>query len=186
MAIPADVPAWAKEQASGPLPHFWPRNVVIALYERRIHGQSLPRASRAKGGTVADFWLTEIGLFLFDYFLDRHQDVPHGVLIRSGFYQTGQQWTDFIHVPKKLLSTPVLNKFFPQQEHEMAAGEYYQPYVGMVHNSRVLRQWTHIMTFLDPADYENILIPREYHDNASRSQPSAEDVRASMAQVMSL
>ena len=81
MALQEQLKKWAQEQASGPLPHFWPRNAVRKIYERRIHGQSLPRANRADLGSVADFWLTEIGLFLFEYFMGRHQDVPLGVFI---------------------------------------------------------------------------------------------------------
>ena len=62
---------WVQQQADGPLPHFWPSAAVITIYERRVHDSTLPRANRAETGTVADYWLTRIGVFLIKFLMDR-------------------------------------------------------------------------------------------------------------------
>ena len=78
-------PEWVQNQASGPLPHFWPEYAVTTLYERRVHGRTLPRANRAEAGTVADYWLTQIGVDLIEYLIAR-EEAPTTLLLRCADY----------------------------------------------------------------------------------------------------
>ena len=74
------------EEADGPLPHFWPSTAILKVYERRIHGTTLPRANRANAGTPENYWLTEIGIILFEYVCSRVHDQPAGIMILSSKY----------------------------------------------------------------------------------------------------
>ena len=82
---------WVESQASGPLPHFWPSPAVTTFYERRVHGRTLPRANRAEAGTVADYWLTQIGVSLIEYLIAR-EEAPTTLLLRRAEYPPETTW----------------------------------------------------------------------------------------------
>lgn len=192
MAGRVDLKEWAREQVDSPLPHFWPDGAVLEIFERRIHGQSLPRANRAEAGTTADFWLTEVGVVLFEYLMGRVQDTPRGVLIKCGVYQEKKLWWELAHHDKSFFSPSLTLAMFPRRKIEFAVGDHYKSYVLMVHQSRNMRTWAMIMTFLDPADYEQLGPPppgHHYGDRASMGswhQPSPQSIRQTMGQVMSM
>ena len=87
------------EEADGPLRHFWPSLAILKLYACRIHGTTFPRASRANAGTPENYWLTEVGILLFEYVCSRVHDQPAGIMILSSSSQR-KTWPYYVQKPQ--------------------------------------------------------------------------------------
>ena len=190
------LPEWVQNQASGPLPHFWPAYAVTTLYERRVHGRTLPRANRAEAGTVADYWLTQIGVDLIEYLIAR-EEAPTTLLLRRADYPPETTWLEFAMQKKEssefakhgwpeFFTAPRVQEIFPKSSTriEACAAGVYDDYRMNLHSARVLRAWSIIMSCLNPEDYEQFLVP-EPEGALHPNPPTGKEIRSMMKKMMS-
>ena len=176
---------WVESQACGPLPHFWPSAAVTTFYERRVHGRTLPRANRAEAGTVADYWLTQIGVDLIEYLMAR-EEAPTTLLLRRAEYPPGTAWLEFAKQNKEFFTAPIMQALFPKSSTriEACAARVYDDYRMNLHSARVLRTWSIIMSCLDPEDFEHFLVP-EPEGALHPGLPTGKEIRSTMKRTMS-
>ena len=185
MTRPMSFQEWVQAQAGGPLPHFWPSAAITTFYERRVHGRTLPRANRAEAGTVADYWLTQIGVDLIEYLIAR-EEAPTTLLLRRADYPPGTKWVEFAKQKKEFFTAPIMQCLFPKMSSsvEASAAGVYDDYRMNLHSARVLRAWSIIMNCLDPEDFERFLIPNP-ESSLDSSLPTGQDLRNVMRRAMS-
>ena len=187
---------WVENQASGPLPHFWPAHAVTTLYERRVHGRTLPRANRAEAGTVADYWSTQIGVDLIEYLIAR-EEAPTTLLLRCADYPPETTWLEFAMQKKEasefakhgwpeFFTAPRTQEIFPKSSTriEACAAGVYDDYRMNLHFARVLRAWSIIMSCLDPEDFEHFLVP-EPEGALHSGLPTGKEIRSTMKKMVS-